>query len=67
MLGPQFAIYKDGERLDDVLDRLIGVLPESDARLCLEAVQQAKMNGTLFVAEPFHCAVVRKCTSERER
>jgi hypothetical protein len=25
------------------------------------------MNGTLFVAEPFHCAIVRKSTSERER
>ena len=67
MLGPQFAIYRDGERLADVLDRLIGVLSESDARLCREAVQQAKMNGTLFVAEPFHCAIVRKSTSERER
>jgi hypothetical protein len=43
------------------------VLSESDARLCREAVQQAKMNGTLFVAEPFHCAIVRKSTSERER
>jgi hypothetical protein len=67
MLGPQFAIYRDGERLADVLDRLIGVLSETDARLCREAVQQAKMNGTLFVAEPFHCAIVRKSTSERER
>ena len=64
MLGPQFAIYRDGERLADVLDRLIGALSESDARLCREAVQQAKMNGTLFVAEPFHCAIVRKSTSE---
>src|SRR5262249_49212874 len=67
MLGPQFAIYRDGERLADVLDRLIGVLSESDGQLCREAVQQAKMNGTLFVAEPFHCAIVRKSTSERER
>jgi hypothetical protein len=60
ILGPQFAIYSDGERLADVLDRLIGVLSESDARLCRDAIQQAKMNGTLFVAEPFHCAVVKK-------
>jgi hypothetical protein len=66
MLGPQFAIYRDGERLADVLDRLIGVLSDSEARLCRDAIQQAKMNGTLFVAEPFHCAVVRKGKNERE-
>src|SRR5262249_4619872 len=66
MLGPQFAIYRDGERLADVLDRLIGVLSESDARLCRDAIQQAKMNGTLFVAEPFHCAVVKKGKNARE-
>src|SRR5262245_1210808 len=60
MLGPQFAIYRDGERLADVLDRLIGVLSESEARLCRNAIQQAEMNGTLFVAEPFHCAVATK-------
>src|SRR5262245_4221535 len=58
-------LIRDGERLADVLDRLIGVLSESDARLCREAAQQAKMNGTLFVAEPFHCAIVRKRTSGR--
>jgi hypothetical protein len=60
MMGPQFAIYRDGERLADVLDRLIGVLSESEARLCRNAIQQAEMNGTLFVAEPFHCAVATK-------
>lgn len=60
MWGPQFATYRDGERLADILHRLIGVLPESDAQLCRVAVQQAKSNGSLFVAEPFHCAVVKK-------
>ena len=60
MLGPQFAIYSDGERLADVVDRLIGVQSEDDAPLCREAVQQARMSGTLFVAEPFHCAVATK-------
>jgi hypothetical protein len=65
-LGPQFAIYRDGERLADVIDRLIGVLSDSEARLCRDAIQEAKMNGTLFVAEPFHCAVVRKRKNERE-
>jgi SAM-dependent methyltransferase len=65
-LGPQFAIYRDGERLADVIDRLIGVLSDGEARLCRDAIQEAKMNGTLFVAEPFHCAVVRKRKNERE-
>jgi SAM-dependent methyltransferase len=60
MLGPQFATYSDGERLADVVDRLIAVQPEGDAPLCREAVQQAKLSGTLFVAEPFHCAVATK-------
>ncbi len=60
MWGPQFAIYRDGERLADILRRLIGALPESDAQLCRDAAQKAEMNGSLFVAEPFHCAVVQK-------
>jgi len=67
MLGPQFVIYRDGERLSDVVDRLIAVQSEGDAPLCREAVQQAQMSGTLFVAEPFHCAVATKFTSERAR
>jgi len=45
---------------------LIGVLSDSEASLCRDAIQEAKMNGTLFVAEPFHCAVVRKRKNERE-
>jgi hypothetical protein len=42
------------------------VLSDSEAGLCRDAIQEAKMNGTLFVAEPFHCAVVRKGKNERE-
>jgi SAM-dependent methyltransferase len=57
MIGPQFAIYKEGERLDGVLDRLLTLLSKSDARICRDAVRQAKTDGTVFVAEPFHCAV----------
>jgi ubiquinone/menaquinone biosynthesis C-methylase UbiE len=60
MIGPQFAIYRDGERLADVLDRLIGALPASDARLCRDAIEQPGIGGTLFVAEPYHCAVATK-------
>ncbi len=57
MMGPQFAIYKGGERLNGVLDRLLALLPESDARTCRDAARQAKTDGTVFVAEPFHCAI----------
>ena len=57
MMGPQFAIYKEGERLNGVLDRLLALLSMSDARICRDAVRQAKTDGTVFVAEPFHCAV----------
>jgi len=57
MMGPQFAIYKEGERLDGVLDRLLARLPESDVRTCRDAARQAKTDGTVFVAEPFHCAI----------
>ena len=57
MMGPQFAIYKEGERLNGVLDRLFSMLSKSDARICRDAARQAKTDGTVFVAEPFHCAI----------
>ncbi len=57
VMGPQFAIYKEGERLNSVLDRLLAMLSKSDARICRDAARQAKTDGTVFVAEPFHCAV----------
>jgi hypothetical protein len=58
--GPQFAIYSEGERLADVLDRLLAALPESEARTCREAIDPATQDRILFAAEPFHCAVARK-------
>jgi SAM-dependent methyltransferase len=57
MMGPQFAIYEKGERLDGVLDRLLAPLAQSDAETCRDATRQAMTDGTIFVAEPFHCAV----------
>ncbi len=60
MMGPQFAIYKDGERLDNLLDRLVGGLSDDDAQISRDAIHQAERDGTLFVAEPFHCAVARR-------
>jgi SAM-dependent methyltransferase len=56
-MGPQFAIYKDGERLDSVLDRFLASLSKRDAKVCRDAAWQAKSDLTIFVAEPFHCAV----------
>lgn len=58
--GPQFAIYREGARLDDVLDRLVAPLDTTEAKLCRDAIAQAHALGTLFVAEPFHCAVATK-------
>jgi SAM-dependent methyltransferase len=59
-MGPQYAIYRDGDRLADVLDRLAAALPESDARVVRDALERARKGRTLFVAEPFHCVVGRK-------
>ena len=60
MMGPQFAIYKEGERLNSILARRRALLPESDARTFHDAARKAKADGTVFVAEPFHCAVGAK-------
>jgi SAM-dependent methyltransferase len=50
LMGPQFALYRDDERLDDVLDRLIAQLSDNDAKACREAVRDAEDEGVLFVA-----------------
>ena len=60
-MGPQFAIYREGERLADVLDRLLAPLSNIEAEDCRDAIRQAKQDGTLLVAEPFHCAVGKNC------
>ena len=60
MMSPQFAVYRDGERLEDVIDRLAPSLSGEENREFDCAVQQAKQDGTLFVCEPFHCAVSQK-------
>jgi len=60
VMGPQFAIYRGGDRLDDVLDRMAATLPEDEGRLCRAAIARGRADGVLFVAEPFHCAVARR-------
>lgn len=60
VMGPQFAIYQDGDRLSDVFDRLMALLSHDEARVCRAAFGQSETDGTVFVAEPFHFAVGRK-------
>jgi SAM-dependent methyltransferase len=56
-MGPQFAIYSEGDRLDDVLHRLAAALSGAEARKFGDAVAEARSEGVLFVAEPHHCVV----------
>jgi SAM-dependent methyltransferase len=58
--GPRFAFYQDGERLDDVLDRLAGVFASSDVKQFRQAVGQAAKQGVLSVGEPFHCSIATR-------
>ncbi len=57
---PQFAIYSEGERLQAVLNRLLTPLPPNEVKTCREAIARADAEGTLFIAEPFHCAIGTK-------
>ena len=56
-MGPQFAVYRQGERLHDVLTRLMATLSGEEAKSCRDAIGLATNEGTLFVAEPFHCII----------
>lgn len=60
VMFPEFAIYAKGERLSGVLDRLMTPLAPEEALTCRQAAAEAAAEGTLFVAEPFHCAVGTK-------
>lgn len=60
VMGPQFAIYTEGDRLDDVLDRLVAGLSDGEARKCREAIAATQSEGVLFVAEPHHCVVATR-------
>jgi SAM-dependent methyltransferase len=56
-MGPQFAAYRDGERLEDVLARLGSTLPQGERALFDRATERGRSHGTLMVCEPFHCLV----------
>jgi len=57
LMGPQFANYRDGERREDVLARLVSALSGEEKEAFHKAVDVARSDGTLIVAEPFHCVV----------
>jgi SAM-dependent methyltransferase len=56
-IGPQFATYHFGERLEDVVSRLGSVLADGEREEYEAAVERARSSGTLLVCEPFHCLV----------
>ena len=56
-MGPQFASYREGERLEDVLARLGSTLSGDDRDAFNRALEDGRSNGTLMVCEPFHCLV----------
>ena len=57
---PQWASHKDGERLDYLHERIVALLTPDEFSEWHAALDQAKVEGTFFIAEPFHCAVGRK-------
>ncbi len=59
-MGPQFAIYRNDERMSDVIRRVVAALPADEAQICRAAIRQGEADGMLFAAEPFHCAVAAR-------
>jgi ubiquinone/menaquinone biosynthesis C-methylase UbiE len=57
---PQWATYRDGERLQYLDDRIVSFLDPQEQREWREAVARAKGEGTFFICEPFHCAAGTK-------
>jgi hypothetical protein len=57
---PQWATYRDGERLQYLDDRIVSLLEPQEQRQWREATARAKGDGTFFICEPFHCAAGSK-------
>jgi ubiquinone/menaquinone biosynthesis C-methylase UbiE len=57
---PQWASHQDGERLDYLNDRIVALLEGQELAEWIAAVKRAKADATIFISEPFHCAVGRK-------
>jgi ubiquinone/menaquinone biosynthesis C-methylase UbiE len=54
---PQWASHGDGERLDYLHERIVALLKPEELTEWRAALDQAKVERTFFIAEPFHCAV----------
>ena len=57
---PQWATYRDGERLQYLHDRIVSFLDPREKQEWQEAVARARRDGTFFICEPFHCAAGTK-------
>jgi SAM-dependent methyltransferase len=57
---PQLATYTKGEPLEARAGWVLSLVNPEQPATCRDAMAQAKAAGTLFVAEPFHCAVGTK-------
>ncbi|MGI9522240.1 MAG: methyltransferase domain-containing protein [Hyphomicrobiaceae bacterium] len=60
LMGPRFAVYRDGDRMSDVLDRLGAALPADATSDFQKARDEAQEAGTICMGEPFHCAVITR-------
>lgn len=56
-MGPQFAVYRNRERLEDVLARLGSTLEEREYEQFVQSVEAGQAEDTVLVCEPFHCVV----------
>jgi ubiquinone/menaquinone biosynthesis C-methylase UbiE len=57
---PQFATFNTGAPLRERIGRVLSLLSPEQLPACRDAIAQAEAEGSLFVAEPFHCAVGTK-------
>ena len=60
---PQLAMFttsSDGDRLQDLHDRVVPALNAAETEEYYDAVARAQADGSFFVAELFHCAVGTK-------
>jgi ubiquinone/menaquinone biosynthesis C-methylase UbiE len=60
VIMPQWATYRDGERLQYLDDRIVSLLDAHEQREWQEAAARARGEGTFFISEPFHCAAGTK-------
>ncbi len=60
---PQLAIFttsSDGDRLQDMQERVLPALSAAEVEEFRSSVAQAQADGSFFIAELFHCAVGTK-------